>query len=158
MNEAPEVAELDEIVETIVYLYTESRRITKDVARGVGLTGPQLAVLKMLEPIGKLSLSELSNRIHARNSTVTGIIDRMEREGLVRRSRSERDRRVVHIELTKKGREVASDIPVEPVHIFREVLAELSAEDAAHLRRILSSLAKRVRSLVESNELTPNGD
>jgi len=52
-------SDLDAIVEAIVYLYTESRRITKDLAGRYGLTGPQLAVVKMLEPVGKLSLSEL---------------------------------------------------------------------------------------------------
>jgi MarR family transcriptional regulator, organic hydroperoxide resistance regulator len=140
-------SDLDAIIEAIVYLYTESRRITKEAAGRFGLTGPQLAVLKMLEPVGKLSLSELSWKIRARNSTVTGIIDRMERERLVERRRSEADRRVVHIGLTRKGQELASEIDVEPVQIFRRVLSELSARDAADLRRILNRLAKRVGEL-----------
>ena len=93
-------AEVDQILEAIIYLYTESRRITKDIARRANLTGPQLTVVKMLEGIGDLSLSELSERIRAQNSTVTGIIDRMEREGLVTRERSREDRRVVYIKLT----------------------------------------------------------
>ncbi|MBK7582930.1 MAG: MarR family transcriptional regulator [Myxococcales bacterium] len=144
-----EQPELDSIVEAILYLYTESRRITKDVAARHGVTGPQLAVVKMLEPVGKLSLSELSWKIRARNSTVTGIIDRMEREGLVERRRSEDDRRVIHITLTRKGHRLAADIPVEPVQIFRQILGELSARDAAELSRILTRLARRVRELVE---------
>lgn len=147
----PGQSDLDAVVEAIVYLYTESRRITKDLAGRHGLTGPQLAVVKMLEPVGKLSLSELSDRIRARNSTVTGIIDRMEREELVVRKRSDEDRRVVNIELTKKGRELAADIPVEPVDIFRRVLAELPARDAADLKRILTKLAHRVNDLVEQS-------
>ena len=80
--------EIDAIVETIIYLYTESRRLTKGMASQFGLTGPQLTVIKLLETFGDLSLSSLSERIRAQNSTVTGIIDRMEREGLVRRERS----------------------------------------------------------------------
>lgn len=149
-------SDLDAIVEAIVYLYTESRRITKDLAGRYGLTGPQLAVVKMLEPVGKLSLSELSDRIRARNSTVTGIIDRMEREALVLRKRSEEDRRVVNIELTDKGRELAADIPVEPVQIFRRVLAELAPGDAAALKRILTQLAHRVGELVEDSPDIPS--
>ena len=82
--------EIDSILEAIVYLYTESRRLTKELARQVDLTGPQLTVLKMLEGVGDLSLSELSERIRAQNSTVTGIIDRMEREGLVVRDAVDR--------------------------------------------------------------------
>jgi len=150
----PAQPDFDAIVEAILFLYTESRRITKDVAGRHGLTGPQLAVVKMLEPMAKLSLSELSSLIRARNSTVTGIIDRMEREGLVLRKRSRSDRRVINIQLTDKGRELAASIPVEPVQIFRRVLSELSPRDTAELGRILKRLAHRVRQLVsESSNL-----
>jgi MarR family transcriptional regulator, organic hydroperoxide resistance regulator len=149
--QSPEQPDLDAIVEAIVYLYTESRRVTKDIAGRFGLTGPQLAVVKMLEPVGKLSLSDLSSKIRARNSTVTGIIDRMEREGLVERRRSDSDRRVINIVLTRKGRELAREIDVEPVQIFRRVLSELSARDAQELRRILTRLARRVGELADES-------
>jgi DNA-binding MarR family transcriptional regulator len=147
--------DFDAIVEAMLYLYTESRRITKGLAGRYGLTGPQLAVIKMLEPVGKLSLSELSALIRARNSTVTGIIDRMEREGLVVRRRSDHDRRVINIELTAKGQKLASGISVEPVQIFRQVLSELPARDHAELGRILNRLARRVRELVGEVEPGP---
>ncbi len=42
---------VDAIVETLVYLYTESRRLTKGLARQYGLTGPQLTVVKLLETL-----------------------------------------------------------------------------------------------------------
>ena len=141
-------AEIDQIFEAVVYLYTESRRITKELARRVQLTGPQLTVVKILEGIGDISLSELSDKIRAQNSTVTGIIDRMEREGLVQRARSTEDRRVVHIRLTEKGQKLARDIPVEPMVIFRNALGSLSAQETRELLRILTKLAKRVKSIV----------
>jgi MarR family transcriptional regulator, organic hydroperoxide resistance regulator len=140
--------DLDAIIEVLAYLETESRRLTKGLAGQYGLTGPQLVVVKLLEPVGQLSLSELSWKIRARNSTVTGIIDRMERERLVVRRRSEDDRRVVHIELTAKGRRLASEIRVEPMEILRTVLSELSPRDAADLKRIVTKLARRVGELV----------
>lgn len=146
----PEIKlEVDQILEAILYLYTESRRITKEVARQAELTGPQLTVLKMLEGVGDLSLSGLSERIRAQNSTVTGIIDRMEREGLVARIRSTEDRRVVHIRLTDKGARIARDIPVEPMEIFRNALEGLSAGETRDLLRILTKIAKSVRSIVK---------
>lgn len=141
-------AEVDSIVETIIYLYTESRRITKGMAREVGLTGPQLTVIKLLESFDDLSLSSLSERIRAQNSTVTGIIDRMEREGLVRRERSTTDRRVVHIRLSDKGQKLARQIKVEPMEIFRDALASLSPSDLRDLLRIMSKLQRFVRSEV----------
>lgn len=158
MLEDPEAkAELDAIVETILYLYTESRRLTKQAAREVGLTGPQLTVIKLLDTLGDLSLSSLSGRIKAQNSTVTGIIDRMEREGLVVRERSTTDRRVVFIRLTPKGRSLAKEIEVEPMEILRAVLSTLSREDTRDLMRILTKLQKRARHLVKE-QVTEQGE
>jgi DNA-binding MarR family transcriptional regulator len=147
-------ADIDAIVETILYLYTESRRLTKGMASQYGLTGPQLTVVKLLESIGDISLSSLSERIRAQNSTVTGIIDRMEREGLVKRERSTSDRRVVFIRLTDKGAKLAAEIQVEPMEMFRGALQSLAREDVRDLLRILTKIQRRVRARVanEANE------
>jgi MarR family transcriptional regulator, organic hydroperoxide resistance regulator len=144
--------EVDSILEAILYLYTESRRMTKDLARQADLTGPQLTVLKLLEGVGDLSLSELSERIRAQNSTVTGIIDRMERESLVVRTRSTEDRRVVKIRLTDKGAKIARGITVEPMEIFRGSLDSLSAGETRELLKILTKVARRVQSMVKAVE------
>jgi DNA-binding MarR family transcriptional regulator len=138
----------DEILEAIIYLTTETRRITKELARRANLTGPQLTVVKILENIGDLSLSELSDKIRAQNSTVTGIIDRMEREGLVQRVRSKEDRRVVRIHLTEKGAKLASEIPVEPVVILRRALESLSDKEMKELMILLTKLAKKIQAIV----------
>ncbi len=140
--------EVDQVFEAVVYLYTESRRLTKELARRAQLTGPQLTVVKILESIGDLSLSELSDKIRAQNSTVTGIIDRMEREGLVQRVRSTEDRRVVHISLTDKGAKLAREIPIEPMEIFRSAIESLSAQEMRDLMKILMKVAKRVKQIV----------
>ena len=151
----PEIkTDVDEVIEAIVYLYTESRRLTKEMARRADLTGPQLTVVKLLEQIGDLSLSELSERIRAQNSTVTGIIDRMVRENLVTRERSKEDRRVVYIRLTTKGKKLAEEIPIEPMEIFRGALATLTASEVRDLVKILGKVAKRVRAAVQRETAT----
>jgi DNA-binding MarR family transcriptional regulator len=147
--------EVDQILEAILYLYTEGRRVTKELARSVELTGPQLTVVKLLEGVGDLSLSELSERIRAQNSTVTGIIDRMVREGLVVRARSTEDRRVVLIRLTEKGARIAREVSVEPMEIFRSALDSLNGQDMRDLLRILTKVARRVQSIVKRE--VPNG-
>ena len=147
--------DVQQILETIIYLYTESRRITKELARRAQLTGPQLTVVKILEQIGELSLSELSERIRAQNSTVTGIIDRMEREGLVARERSKEDRRVVIIRLTPKGLALAEDIPLEPMEVFQGALTSLSKDEMRELLRILLKVSKRVKSIVRRDVGAP---
>jgi MarR family transcriptional regulator, organic hydroperoxide resistance regulator len=145
-------ADVDRILETLVYLYTESRRVTKDLARQVGLTGPQVTAIKVLENFGELSLTDLSARMSATNSTVTGIADRMERDGLVERIRSETDRRVVRIRLTERGRELAGRIPVASMTLFAEALRSLDEHDRRDLTRILRKLTDRVTELVGTSE------
>ena len=124
-------SEVDRIVETILYLYAESRRVTKTEARDRGLTGPQLSVLKILEATGDLSLTELSERMSAKNSTITGIVDRMERDGLVVRDRSATDRRVVLIRATPKGLELARSVKVSAMELLTGALASLREKAAA---------------------------
>jgi DNA-binding MarR family transcriptional regulator len=147
--------DVGQIIETIIYLYTESRRITKELAKRAQLTGPQLTVVKLLETIGDLSLTELSEKIRAQNSTVTGIIDRMEREGLVLRERSTEDRRVVKIRLTPKGMDLARDVPVEPMVIFRSALESLSPNEMQDLLKILLKVSRKVKSIVRKEVSQP---
>lgn len=136
--------DLDRIVESIIYLVTESRRLSKDEAARYGVTPTQLSVLKLLHEIGDLSLGALSREIRAHNSTVTGIVDRMEAAGLVERARSEEDRRVWIIRLTDKGRKVSERAKVSPWDTLRHALAELPASDQERLTAILKKVALNV--------------
>ena len=142
----------DRIVETLLFLYTESRRLTKDEARKHDLTGPQLTVIKLLAGIGDLSLTELSENMRRRNSTVTGIIDRMESAGLVRRIRSEVDRRIVMIRLTPQGKTLARNVPIEPMQAFYHALESLGSTDQRRLLEILSKLERKIRDELANNE------
>ncbi len=68
------------------------------------LTATQYIVLiRMYEEDG-ISLTELGERLYLDNPTLTGIIDRMERDGLLQRMRDDIDRRVVNVYLTPKGK------------------------------------------------------
>ena len=136
--------DLDRIVETIIYLVTESRRLSKDEASRYGVTPTQLSVLKLLQEVGDLSLGALSKEIQAHNSTVTGIIDRMEAAGLVERTRSEDDRRVWMIRLTAQGRKVAERARVSPWDTLRHALAALTPADQEKLTQILKKVAQNV--------------
>src|SRR6478609_2468009 len=141
--------DLDRIVEGIIYLVTESRRLSKDEASQYGVTPTQLSVLKLLHEIGDLSLGTLSREIRAHNSTVTGIVDRMEAAGLVERARSDEDRRVWIIRLTAAGRKVAEKAKVSPWDLLRHALAELSPADQEKLTALMRKVAVNVQRAVE---------
>lgn len=142
-------SDLDDVLKSLIYLYTENRRVLKTLAARASLTGPQLTVVKMLEQMGDLSLTELSDAIRAQNSTVTGIVDRMEREGIVERVRSTEDRRVVRIHLTEKGHKLAEEIPVEPIAIFRSALEGLTRDEVRDTLKIVHKITARFKAIVK---------
>lgn len=69
---------------------------------GFNLTGPQGMLMGILNRYGEMKVSDLSEKLGLSNSTVSGIIDRLEKQDLVKRTRSESDRRVVYVSTTEK--------------------------------------------------------
>lgn len=77
---------------------------------GRTLTTPQLLLLDELEHSGPTQISQLAQALSCSNSTVSGILDRLESIDLVRRSHISGDLRVVHVETTDKCRELAASL------------------------------------------------
>lgn len=75
------------------------------------ITGPQLACLLAMSEYGQLTTSSLARKVHLSPSTIVGILDRLEQKALVVRHRSSQDRRVVSINITPAGRELADSAP-----------------------------------------------
>ncbi len=140
--------DIDRIVETVIYLQAESRRLAQGQCARFGITATQLNVLKLLQEIGDLNLSELSRRLASKNSTLTGIIDRMVAAELVLREQCQDDRRVWRISLAAKGREIAESIEVAPWDLLRSALNSLAEPERAQLIHTLKTLANHVEQEV----------
>jgi DNA-binding MarR family transcriptional regulator len=146
------VGELDLIVETVIYLESESRRLARSQSARLGITATQLNVLQLLAEIGSLSLSELSRRLAAQNSSVSGLVDRMVQAGLIAREQSADDRRVWRIRLSEAGLEMARSAEVAPWGILRRALATLDGREKDQLVAILQKVAGHVAREVNLEE------
>lgn len=67
-----------------------------------GITMPQGLIIGLLSDHGELMISELSTMLGFTNSTTSGIIDRLEKQGIVERTRSKEDKRIVNVKLLPK--------------------------------------------------------
>lgn len=102
------------------------------------VTLPQFDVLSELERAGKqMTMSELSRELMVSNGNVTGVIDRLEKNGFVTRTRAEHDRRIQYIELTNKGRSEFDEMAHSHELWLDDLLSELSVSDMASLQTLL---------------------
>jgi DNA-binding MarR family transcriptional regulator len=106
--------------------------------RDHGLTPAQYNVLRILRGEGKpLPCLEIGDRLVTEVPGVTGLLDRLERLGLVARRRSDADRRVVLVAITPRGLDLLArlDDPVDRLH--RELLGHLAHDELRELNRLL---------------------
>ena len=115
-------------------------RLTRDRLSNHGVTPVQYAVLQVLSERDGQSAAEIGSRLVIDSATITGILDRIEKLGLIARGADTDDRRVNRITLTPAGR--ARQASLQPVMdaINAEVAERLGA-DAPELWRLLRRLA-----------------
>jgi DNA-binding MarR family transcriptional regulator len=102
---------ISEILLSLRRIIKSLQDYSQKVSSHFGITGPQLWVVKTIYENGGLSLGELSKRMYLNPSTITGVVDRLEKKRYVLRDRSEKDRRVVKVQLTPKGKRLAKRAP-----------------------------------------------
>lgn len=84
--------------------WLQHRRFAQEIA-SLNLTVPQFYTLNSLMSLGgRTSMGTLSRQAHQVSATMTGIVDRLVRDGLVVRDRDQQDRRSVVVEITPAGR------------------------------------------------------
>lgn len=114
--------------------------------REYGVTPSQYNILRILRGEGKPMPSlEIGERMIQVVPAMTGLIDRLEKQSLVRRERCLEDRRVIYIVLTEQGSELLAklDGPVEELH--RDLLGHLTKTELAELSRLLEKARQKIQ-------------
>jgi len=118
-------------------LAIRSKRSIRPLLEAQGVTMPQAIVLQTLRSAGgRQPARELGRECHMLASTVTGVIDRLELAGHVRRERDSRDRRIVWVVLTEEGEQLVERIPSFFEHIGK-AFTVLPARELEQMRESL---------------------
>ena len=92
-------------------------------------TLPQLSVISILAKNGEQKVSDISEKMGLSDSTVSGILDRLEQKGIIERKRNKDDRRVVKIYLSKGSQEICQEFHRKREEYFTHLLKELSEQE-----------------------------
>lgn len=102
---------ISEIMQSLRRIFKAIQDYSHEVSEKFGITGPQLWALKTISQNESLSLSDLGKRMYLHPSTITGVIDRLEKKRYVTRVRDQVDRRVIYVQLTAEGKRLAKRAP-----------------------------------------------
>lgn len=138
-----------EVLRSLRRIFHAVDRHSRRLARLHGLTEPQAICLNAVDRAGELNTGQLAKTVSLSPPTVTGILDRLERRGLVKRERTARDKRQVVVCLTNTGRDLLENSPPPLQERFTRRLTELPA---SRQRQIAKSLDDVVR-LMEAEDI-----
>lgn len=149
MNSVDREQHTREIIHSIRRIVQAGEHYSKELEKTFGVSTPQLACIQVLREQGPLPLSKIAKQIMVNSSTVTGIIDRLEKKDLVARIRDPRDRRMITIELTNRGNRLAENAPPLIPHGITQGLKSLPEEDFNKVVFGLHKLASLLDSAAE---------
>lgn len=112
----------------------------------LGVSVPKWRILASLHPLGRMTIGQLAKECLQKQPTLTRIVDRLEQDGLVRRSHSLSDRREVRVSLTDKGRELTASLVARARHHEAAILDNYSNDEVEVLKETLRELVRRTSS------------
>ena len=105
------------------------------------LTPVQYGVLDCIWKENATSPKQIAELLMLENSTVSGVLERMEKKMLIIRNISKEDRRYIQVELTDKGRDLEKNVVAVVKAFNQEVFSTMSAKEEEALKELLRKLA-----------------
>ena len=110
----------------------------------LNLTIPQFTALQILINHGDMTIGELSQNMALACSTITDLIDRMEKTDLVTRKKDDKDKRVVIIEVLPKGHEILEKVLEKRREFIKSKVADFELDEIESLKNGLEKLYNEV--------------
>ena len=121
----------------------------KQLSRMTGLTLPQLMTMQTLEAEGPITIGILARKMNLAQATVTSIVDRLELKELVRRKRSDSDKRKVLVCPTATGTELLKSAPTTLQDLFVRRFSALESWEQSMVEAAL----QRVAILLDADQI-----
>lgn len=138
----------DSVVNTERYLRRIDRIIRlkgREILKDYNTTIPQFTALQILINNEEMTIGELSEKMALACSTITDLVDRMEKNELVIRKKDEKDRRVVRIEVLPKGHDIVKQVLEKRIDFLNAKMASFTEEEKKSLSKLLESLYDAIK-------------
>ena len=107
---------------------------------GHKITMEQLIVLEILKFNGDMNMTELSKTVWKQNANITRIVDKLEKQELVKRKSVEGDRRANLVSITTKGKHLFKEVIPVVIEAYKDATSVISKEEEAITLRVLKKI------------------
>lgn len=107
-----------------------------------GLTEQQWRIIRILRQSGEMEIHQLASQACILKPSMTGVLSRMERDGVVRRWKSTQDQRRVFVGLTEQGQQCFVSMSEDMERNYQRILEQFGAEKLQQLLKLLGELKK----------------
>ena len=135
-NESIEVTRL---FQEVMHLFKHNM---KKLCGDTGMSAPQGMIIRLLSEYKKMKITELSNHLSLSNSTVSGIIDRLESQEMVIRERSKEDKRVVYVTISPNFAEKHKNLHKQFEESIENIMRQGTKEELHKIFEGLDTLKK----------------
>ena len=136
-------------------LYTASRLLTQayhPLLSGQGLTYPQYLVLLVLWEKDAQPVNDIAKRLCLETNTVTPLLQRMEKAGILTRAKGKKDARQMIVSLTRKGKDLQKKLANVPVTVGNAVICDsVTPETAPNLFRMLDNIIEKLSTTQQTS-------
>ncbi|HTW55950.1 MAG TPA: MarR family transcriptional regulator [Thermoplasmata archaeon] len=146
MAAAPGTAD-DRLGDAVARLQRIWMRLTRQDAQLLGLSAPQVLMLRGLAQFGEMPATRWAEIIGGSPSTASGLLDGLETAGLVRRTRATEDRRQVLVTLTPKGRSAIAKASRDRRRHWKAVCRGIPKSDLSAAAATLERIAERMATV-----------
>jgi len=122
-----------------------ARRVLLRFFQSVNITQTQIFTIATLAEKAPMRLSILSKKMCISAPTITGIVDRLEKLGYVKRVPDRTDRRAINVDLTTKGKNIAKKLRATIKRKWKSLLIQLPKKDQESYVRILGKIQRTIK-------------
>jgi len=147
-NNPPKIHYTDEVAhmeKELRYIAAIIKQQGRRILSNYTITPPQFVALQWLFEHGDMTIGDLSNKMFLAFSTTTDLVDRMEKNALVKRVRNDQDRRVVRIHLLSEGERVIEEVIDKRRHYLNSVLVNFDEQQVKDFSDLLSKLHQEMK-------------
>lgn len=117
----------------------------------------ELLAIMIVDKLGEITMSQISEQMNMPMSTATGIVDRLVKKSYIQRGRSEFDRRIVAITLTDQGKLFAQNLKTNISTYIKLAYDALNEEERQYLFQIFIKISSAFQNLKAENEKEEDG-